>query len=80
MLPSFLLYPAHFPHIDYPLLIRSLSDNSGAEAGSNTLFTTSFPLCVFLEKLCLLAACTCMELDVSHIAGRENEIADQLSR
>ena len=69
-----------FPGFRLPLRIKTLSDNTGAEAGSNRLFTTSFPQCLFLEKLCLLAACTCAEIDVSHISGSDNEIADALSR
>ena len=69
-----------FPGFRLPLRIKTLSDNTGAEAGSNRLFTTSFPQCLFLEKLCLLAACTCAEIDVSHISGTDNAIADALSR
>ena len=69
-----------FPGFRLPLRIRTVSDNTGAEAGSNKLFTTSFPQCLFLEKLCLLAARTCAEIDVSHIPGSDNEAADALSR
>ena len=69
-----------FPGFRLPLRVQTLSDNTGAEAGSNKLFTTSFPQCLFVEKLCLLAACTCTEMDVSHIPGADNEEADALSR
>ncbi|CAK9036628.1 unnamed protein product [Durusdinium trenchii] len=68
-----------FPGFRLPLRVQTLSDNTGAEAGSNKLFTTSFPQCLFVEKLCLLAACTCTEMDVSHIPGADNEEADALS-
>ena len=40
----------------------------------------TYPLCVFLEKLCLLSAVSGMELDVSHIPGAQNVEADDLSR
>lgn len=40
----------------------------------------SYPLCIFLEKLCLLSCATGMEIDVSHIPGVQNVVADDLSR
>ena len=60
--------------------ISSWSDNSGAESGVNKLFTTSYPLCVFLERLSLLSATCFAELDATHISGPSNEFADALSR
>ena len=38
------------------------------------------PQCLFVEKLCLLSATFSMELDVQHIAGKNNDAADALSR
>ncbi len=70
------VFPAH----RFPICLRTLSDNSGAESGSNKLWSMSYPLCVFLEKLCLLSCATGMEIDVSHIPGAQNTIADDLSR
>ena len=70
------VFPAH----RFPICLRTLSDNSGAESGSNKLWSMSYPLCVFLEKLCLLSGATGMEIDVSHIPGAQNVIADDLSR
>ena len=70
------VFPAH----RFPICLRSLSDNTGAESGSNKLWSMSYPLCVFLEKLCVLSATTGMEIDVSHIPGAQNIIADDLSR
>ena len=64
----------------FPICLRTLSDNSGAESGSNKLWSMSYPLCVFLEKLCLLSGATGMEIDVSHIPGAQNVVADDLSR
>ena len=69
-----------FPSHRLPICLRSLSDNTGAEASSNKLFTMSRPLCFFVEKLCLLSAKTGMEIDVGHIPGHDNQIADDLSR
>ena len=40
----------------------------------------SKPMCYFLERLCLLSAQTNMEIDVGHIPGHDNIIADALSR
>ena len=69
-----------FPAHRFPLCLKTLSDNTGAESGSNKLWSMSYPLCVFLEKLCLLSGATGMEIDVSHIPGSDNIIADDLSR
>ena len=74
------LLSQHFPSCRSPVCIHSLSDNTGAEAGSNALFSTQLPQCLFLERLCLLASITGIDLDVSHIAGAKNDLADTLSR
>lgn len=70
------LFPAH----RFPICLRTLSDNTGAESGSNKLWSMSYPLCTFLEKLCLLSVLSGMEIDVSHIPGAANVEADDLSR
>lgn len=44
------------------------------------MFTTTKPLCYFVEILATLATKTGIELDVSHIPGESNVIADDLSR
>ena len=69
-----------FPGHRVPIRIHSFSDNTGAESGSNKLFTMKYPQCLFVEKLCLLSATFSMELDVQHIAGKNNDEADALSR
>lgn len=69
-----------FPSCRYPLKIRSLSDNTGAESGSNSLFSTKLPMGYFLERLSLLSTTTSIDLDVSHISGPQNELADAVSR
>ena len=69
-----------FPGSRIPIKIPTLSDNTGAEAVSNKLFTTQVPLALFLEKLCLLIASSHTEVQVGHIPGKDNEYADALSR
>ena len=69
-----------FPGHRVPIRINSFSDNTGAESGSNRLFTMKHPQCLFVEKLCLLSATFSMELDIQHIAGKYNDEADALSR
>ena len=74
------LMSQHIPAKRYPLRISSLSDNTGAEAGVNSLFTTKIPLAFFLEKSCIIVTTTGIRLDVSHISGKANDIADAISR
>ena len=74
------LMTLHIPAQRYALRISSLSDNTGAEAGVNSLFTSKTPLAFFLEKLCITATTTGIHLDVSHISGKSNELADAISR
>ena len=70
------IYPGH----RIPITLPSFSDNTGAESGSNLLFSTKKPQCWFLEKLCLLSPMSGMEMNVGHIAGPINIEADGLSR
>ena len=68
------------PGMRIPIKIPTLSDNSAAESVSNSLFTTSMPLALFVEKLSVLISSTGIDVDTSHIAGHDNDIADKLSR
>ena len=65
-----------------PTLIRDV--RNGVKTSERSLvsrvFSTAHPLSLFLEKLSLLASKCCMDLDISHIAGHDNGIADKLSR
>ena len=68
------------PSQRFAITLRSQSDNTAAESTSNSLFTTKCPLCFFVERLCLLTATVHAHLDVTHIPGYANELADTLSR
>ena len=68
------------PGMRIPIKLPTLSDNSAAESVSNSLFTTSMPLALFVEKMNLLISTTGIDVDTSHIAGHDNDIADKLSR
>ena len=60
--------------------LHSWCDNTGAEASSNSLFTTAWPLAAFTQRLALMSSFTGVHLDVHHIAGPKNSDADHLSR
>ena len=68
------------PGFRIPIKIPTLSDNSAAESVSNSLFTTTMPLALFTEKLSILISSTGIDVDTSHIAGHNNDLADKLSR
>ena len=71
---------ALLPCCSVPIKLKSLSDNSGAEAGINNHVSTSRPLAFFLERISLVAAVHRVSLDVSHIPGEANDKANALSR
>ena len=62
------------------LKLPALSDNSGAEAVCNKLYTSKTPLNLFVRKLCMWSALSGISLECSHIAGEKNDDADFLSR
>ncbi|CAE7498620.1 unnamed protein product [Symbiodinium natans] len=68
------------PLARWTVRLRTLSDNTGAEAGINKLYSSAFPLSVFLKRLSMLACLTGIELDVFHVPGEKNDDADLLSR
>ena len=75
-----LIFSRNSPGFRFPLRIPSLTDNSGAESGGNKLFSTTYPMNLFLEKLTILCTLSGMELELSHIAGDRSDEADALSR
>ena len=68
------------PSARWVVRMRTLSDNTGAEAGINKLYSSHFQLSAFLKRLCMLACLTGIELDVGHVPGEKNDDADWLSR
>ena len=75
-----LLCTALCPHACVPLHFKSLSDNAATEASGNKLFTTSAPLCYFVEHLAHILVSARVTCDISHIPGSLNQDADLLSR
>ena len=51
--------------------VRSMSDNSSAEAAINK--TTSSPMCFFAQQLTLVAFSAAITLDCHHVSGFRNE-------
>ena len=70
----------HLPRCRIPIQLTTLSDNAAAESVSNKLFSTQMPLALFLEKLSILISTSSIDVDVHHIAGKSNDLADVLSR
>ena len=75
-----LLCLAFCPRICVPLHFQNLSDNVAAEAAGNKLFTTTAPLCFFVEQLASILMSERISCDISHIPGPLNTDADLLSR
>ena len=77
-----LVYAAQFgPNVtQIDVLIPSLNDNQPSESAINRLFTTSRPLCYFIQALAALAAELRIKLVVSHVPGKDNIWAVGLSR
>ena len=61
------------PSARWVVRLRTLS---GAEAGIHKLYSSHYPLSAFLQRLCVLACVTGIELDVSHVPGGKNDDAD----
>ena len=70
-------YRLHHKHTSFCL--PSGSDNTAAEATLNTLFSTSWPLSHFLRLAAGWAHRHGVTIQVSHIAGKLNDWADDLS-
>ena len=60
--------------------LPALSDNVGAEAVINRLYTSKQPLALFVQRLAMWACAHAVSLACSHIAGEKNVEADALSR
>jgi hypothetical protein len=68
--------PCQFLKISF----RQSSDNTPTEGCVNRLFTTSQPLCFFLQNFTAWATLARAEVQIDHIPGELNELADGLSR
>ena len=79
--PFALLKAAHqkLGHSHYSFALPTGSDNIATEAGTNSLFTTTWPLCLFLRQVAAWVHAHAVTLQVSHVAGTNNEWADQVS-
>ena len=60
--------------------LPTLSDNTGSESSVNKLFSTVYPICMFLQRIASLSALSGIILEVAHIPGVANDEADMLSR
>ena len=67
-----------YPHQRLRVILPTVSDSTSAEAGFNQLFTTSEPLCFFLEKIGQRSSSLNVDMDTSQISGVDNVIADLL--
>ena len=63
-----------------PFALPTGSDNTSAEAGLNSLFTTTEPLSRFLRLAATWAEARQVELVVSRVSGERSQLADDLSR
>ena len=59
--------------------LQTLSDNTGAESSINKMFSTTYPVCLFLQKMATFSALSGIALEVGHVPGA-NDQADFLSR
>lgn len=69
-----------YPGFRIPIKICTLSDNAAAESSTKRLFSTTMPVALFLEKLSIMISHSSVEVSTSHIAGKNNDVADGLSR
>ena len=58
----------------------SWCDSTGAESVNDKLFASDWPLATFVQRLAVYSVEPGVELDVSHISGEKNTLADALSR
>ena len=62
------------------LHLPTLSDSTGSESSVNKLFSTVYPVCMFLQRIASLSALSGIILEVAHVPGAANDDADMLSR
>ena len=62
------------------LHLPTLSDNSGSDSSVNKLFSTVYPVRMFLQRIASFGALSGIVLEVAHFPGMANEDADWLSQ
>ena len=67
-------------HGHLQVLVPTGTDNTATEAGLNKLFTTKWPLSHFLQLIAAWSHAQGIALQPSHIPGKKNTWADDLSR
>ena len=80
--PCALLQATH-SHIGgghYSFSMPSGTDNSATEASLNKMFTTSWPLQLFVQLTAFWAHARNVLLQPTHVPGRSNDWADDLSK
>ena len=67
-------------HRRFALCTRQCTENSPTEGALNKLFTTSTPLSKFVQVFACWASAGNVSVEVNHIPGEDNDLADGLSR
>ena len=62
------------------LYLPTLSDNTGSASSVNKLFSTVYPVCMFLQRITSLSALSGILLEVAPVPGMANDDAAMLSR
>ena len=75
VLPTFASPTPSSEPVDTPPVLQKLK-----RPCFDKLYSSAFPLSVFLKRLSMLACMTGIELDVFHVPGEKNDDADLLSR
>ncbi|CAE7268687.1 hypothetical protein AK812_SmicGene19051 [Symbiodinium microadriaticum] len=74
------LVAARLPTGRLHLQLPTLSDNTGSESSVIKLFSTVYPICMFLQRIAAFSTLSGLSLEVAHVPGVCNDDADMLSR
>lgn len=67
-------------HANFNVMLRQECDNSASVGVVQKFFTTSAPMCYGLQALAHHCSRACATVQVSHVAGKKNVLADGISR
>ena len=70
----------HQPAVGVAIRLQAEGDNAAAEAAIGKLWSNAPPLCQALMAIAKWAERGPIDIEVSHVAGTDNEWADALSR